>query len=293
MNWASSEPTASEEGFKRRLAHDCFVRVHMTLILTAVVASGVLGSKLLLMLHVHSMRLRYPLAILSSYLVFFLLVRIWIWYVCRVHNRSFGRGNLNDSGGFSFGGSGGSGNSSIDLPGGGGSGKFEGFGGGSSGGGGASDSWGPAVQADLASASQPSSGGGGGGSHWFSGSGGGDLDLGDDWAILLLLAALVLAIVFAGGYLIYVAPSILPEAAWQTGLAATLVGATKKADHTNWMTCILRSSAIPFGIILLLGSALGWEARKHCPQAVKLSQVWYCTVGLPQPADPDTENTGR
>lgn len=283
-----TDPAYSEEGFKRRVAHDCFVRIHMTLILAAVVASGILGSKLLLLLHVHSMRLRYPLAILTSYAVFFLLVRIWIWYVCRVHNRSFGFGNSrNSGGGFSFSGGGGNSGSSIE---GGGSGKFEGFGGGSSGGGGASDSWTPAAQADLASANQPTSGGG---SHWFSGSGGGDLDLGDDWAILLLLAALVLAIVFAGGYLIYVAPSILPEAAWQAGLAAALVRTTKNADRNNWMTCILRSSAIPFAIILLLGSALGWEAHKHCPQAVKISQVWYCTVGLPQPADPDTEDPGR
>jgi len=271
-----------EEGFKRRVAHDCFVRFHMSLILAAVVASGVLGSRFLLLLGVHSMRLRYPLAILGSYAVFFLLVRVWIWYVSRVHTRSFGSGSSKSSGGgsvdFGSGGGGGSG---------GGTGSFRGFGGGSSGGGGASDSWGPAAEADIAAHSQASSGSGG--SHWFSGSGGGDLDLGDDWAILLLLAALVLAIVFAGGYLIYVAPSILPEAAWQAALATTLVRSTKKADHQNWMKCILRSSAIPFAIILILGSALGWEARKHCPKAVKLSQVWYCTVGATQPADPDSQ----
>jgi hypothetical protein len=270
-----------EEGFKRRVAHDCFVRFHMSLILAAVVASGVLGSKLLLLLGIHSMRLRYPLAILGSYAVFFLLVRVWIWYVSRVHTRSFGFGSSKSSGGGSIDfGSGGGGS-------GGGSGSFRGFGGGTSGGGGASDSWDdPAIESNVSGSAQVSSGGG---SHWFSGSGGGDLDLGDDWAILLLLAALVLAIVFAGGYLIYVAPSILPEAAWQAALATTLVRSTKKADHQNWMKCILRSSAIPFAVILILGSAIGWEARKHCPKAVKLSQVWYCTVGLPQPADPDSQ----
>ncbi|HEV2687300.1 MAG TPA: hypothetical protein VGV35_02065 [Bryobacteraceae bacterium] len=258
----------------------------MSLILAAVVASGVLGSKLLLKLGVHSMRLRYPLAILGSYVVFFLLVRVWIWYVSRVHNRSFGFGNTQSrrsGSGMNFGGGGGS----VDIEGGGGSGSFRGFGGGSSGGGGASDSWGPGAEADIAPPVQ-GSGGGGGGSHWFSGSGGGDLDLGDDWAILLLLAVLVLAIVFAGGYLIYAAPNLLPEAAWQAGMAATLARATKDANHRNWLTCVLRGSAIPFTIILILGGALGWEARKHCPQAVKLSQVWYCSVGHPQPADPDT-----
>jgi len=291
MKWLKRE-SEGIEGFKRRLAHDCFVRFHMTLILSAVIASGVLGSRLMLMAGVHSMRLRYPLAILASYLVFFLLVRVWIFYVSRVHNRSFGF-----FGGSNTRKSSGSGADFGDIEigsggGGGGGGSFRGFGGGSGGGGGASDSWGPAAEADIA-APVPSSGGGGsgggGGSHWFSGSGSGSLDLGDDWVILLLLAALILAIVFAGGYLIYAAPSILPEAAWQAALAGTLVRSTKNADHRTWVKCVLRSSAIPFGIILILGGALGWEARKHCPQAVKLSQVWSCAVGGPPPADSDSQ----
>ena len=71
------------------------------------------------------------------------------------------------------------------------------FGAGDSGGGGASDSWG-----DRSAVSSPKSGGGG------SGVG---LDLGDDWAILLLVAALVLAIVGASGYLIYAARKSCPK----------------------------------------------------------------------------------
>ena len=291
MRWIKRQ-AEGEEGFKRRVAHDCFVRFHMTLILSAVVASGVLGSRLMLMAGVHSMRLRYPLAILASYLVFFLMVRIWIWYVSRVHTRTFGFGGASSTSkksgsGADFG--------DLELPGGsgggGGGGSFRGFGGGSSGGGGASDAWDvPAAEANIAPPVSSSGGaGGGGGSHWFSGSGGIDLDLGDDWAILLLLAALVLAIVFAGGYLIYAAPSILPEAAWQAALAGTLVRATKDADHRTWVKCVLRSSAIPFGIILILGGALGWEARRHCPQAVKLSQVWSCAVGGPPPTAADSQ----
>src|SRR6185369_11552665 len=69
--------------FKQRLLHGYFVRIHMSLILAAVTASGVLTSKLLLMAGVVSLRFRYPVAVLCSYLVFLGLVRIWIWYVCR------------------------------------------------------------------------------------------------------------------------------------------------------------------------------------------------------------------
>src|SRR5271155_2553736 len=89
----------------------------------------------------------------------------------------------------------------------------------------------------------PSSGGGG----WFPSL---DFDLdGDGVWVLILLAALILGIVCAGGYLVYAAPEILPEAAWQFALA----GALKKAaaQDGDWMPGVLRSSAIPFVIVLL------------------------------------------
>lgn len=77
-------PSASlAQRFKQRILHGYFVRIHMGLILTAVTASGLLASKGMLMAGVLSLRFRYPVAILCSYLVFLGLVRIWIWYVCR------------------------------------------------------------------------------------------------------------------------------------------------------------------------------------------------------------------
>lgn len=116
--------------FKQRLKHGYFVRFHMSLILAAVIASGVLTSKLLLMAGLHYLPLRYGLAVLSSYLVFFLMVRIWVWYVSVSHwgSPDVSIGNLPDlSGGGGFGGGGGS--------------SFPGFGGGDSGGGGATASF--------------------------------------------------------------------------------------------------------------------------------------------------------
>src|SRR5947209_3653015 len=74
------DPEAAKR-FEKRIVHAYFVRFHMSLILTAVIASGVLTSKGLLELGLHSLRLRYPVAVLASYLVFLLLVRVWIWYV--------------------------------------------------------------------------------------------------------------------------------------------------------------------------------------------------------------------
>src|ERR1035441_6182985 len=134
---------------ERRIAHDYFVRFHMTVILAAVISSGVLASKCLMELGV-SLRFRYPIAVLASYLVFLLLIRVWIWYVTVRSLAAFQLGNLNFGGGggggsFGFGGQGGSGSG----------GGFSGFGGGSSGGGGASSSW--EAEDGAALASQPSS----------------------------------------------------------------------------------------------------------------------------------------
>src|SRR5664279_238824 len=90
------------ERFKQRILHGFLCRFQMSLILTAVVASGVLTSKLLLMAGFHSLRVRYPVAVLVSYGVFLGLVRVWLWYVSiRRGVARRGIGSL-DVGGFSW-----------------------------------------------------------------------------------------------------------------------------------------------------------------------------------------------
>src|ERR1039458_5590283 len=98
---------------ERRIAHDYFVRFHRAVILAAVISSGVLASKCLMELGV-PLGFRYPIAVLASYLVFLLLIRVWIWYVTLHSLAAFQLGNLNFGGGggggsFGFGGGGGSG----------------------------------------------------------------------------------------------------------------------------------------------------------------------------------------
>ncbi len=256
-------PATADQKYQSRILRQYFVRFHMSLILAAVIASGVLLSKGLLELGVHSLRLRYPLAVLGSYLVFLLLVRVWMWYVStRMAASSF----------FSSSGSGGS--FSFDGPGGGsgsGGGGFRGFGGGDSGGGGASGSWdsesSAAMMAEPIPAPATSSG-------WFP-SLDLDIDCDDGFWVLILLAALVAAILGAGGYLIYAAPHILPEAAWQALLATSLHRAAKQTCP-DWRMGVLRSTGIPFAAVLVLATALGWEAHHHCPSAVRLVQVFNC-----------------
>src|SRR5690348_11493644 len=97
------------------LTHRYFIRAHMSTMLALVLLSGLLASRLLLRAGVASMALRYPVAVILSYLVFFGLVRIWLAYVCRVDaakRRRSGNGGSEDglldgswSGGGSSGGS--------------------------------------------------------------------------------------------------------------------------------------------------------------------------------------------
>jgi hypothetical protein len=246
----------------------------MSLILSAVIASGVLASKGLLDLGLHSLRLRYPIAVLTSYLVFLLLVRLWIWYVS-LRSGALNRASSSKGGSWNevieidnIGGSGGSGS-------GGASGEvFRGFGGGSSGGGGATGSWEsdmpPALISEPAPAQVSS-----GSSSWFPKI---DIDFdGDGGIVLILLAALVLAMVGAGGYLVYAAPQILPEAAGQALLAGALTRVSKQ-EHHDWMSGVLRSTWIPFAVVLLFAAALGWEAHRYCPAAPRLLDVIHCAL---------------
>jgi len=93
--------------------------------------------------------------------------------------------------------------------------------------------------------------------------------------VVLLLAALVACILGGGIYLVVAAPHILPEAAAQTLLAGTLTRVSKEHHH-NWMAGVLRSTWIPFVIVLVLAGALGWEAHRYCPAAPRLIDLWNC-----------------
>jgi hypothetical protein len=61
-----------------------WVRFHMTLILLGVLLAGSASSFLLLRLGVHSMPVRYVLAVLLGYALFLAGVRLWLWYAQKV-----------------------------------------------------------------------------------------------------------------------------------------------------------------------------------------------------------------
>jgi uncharacterized membrane protein YgcG len=74
--------------FRRGLTRRFFLRLHMSLILASLLATGLAASKLLLVLGVERLVVRFPLAVAASYLVFFVLVRLWVVYVRRTERSS-------------------------------------------------------------------------------------------------------------------------------------------------------------------------------------------------------------
>lgn len=84
------------ERFKKRHS----LRFHMSLILIATVCSGGLATKIFLALHLENVMLRYPLAVIFAYLIFFISVKLWLRYIApapvtqKAHNNSPDLGDL-------------------------------------------------------------------------------------------------------------------------------------------------------------------------------------------------------
>lgn len=268
-----------EQTFRQRIVRQYMVRFHMSLLLAGTVASGVVWSKLLLMAGLHSVLFRYPLALLGAYLVFAGLTRLWVAYV--LNNAVAARGHC----GMDL--------ASNLLPGGGSSTSSEGdFGGGDSGGAGASDVW-DSSPSQLISAST-SRGSGGGGFRFPSTDL--DWDLGDAVGVLILLASLILAIGWAGGYLSWAAPEILPDLALSTLLTSSLTRAAKRAETRGYLLSMVRATFVPLLLILGITIALAVAVDWHCPGADKLSTALACPAGMRPPGDTrsrDDDGDGR
>jgi len=259
-----------------------FLRVHMFVILGCTIGAGMLSTRVLHALHFTNMAWRYGIAVASAYAVFLALIRLWLMYVGYCVKRT--DGDLDWLSGFNFSGNGfcpsfpssDSDSSSAVMK----------AGGGQFGGGGASGSGGepmPAMNASSAAQSTAAvqSSSAESVSAGSSGSGGGSgfsLDVDDDLGLILLVAAVALAIVIAGFWLIWAAPAILGEAAFQAALAAALARRAKKMAHdSSWVGSVVKATVLPFLAVLVAAVVLGWYAHGHCPSATRLADAFNCS----------------
>jgi hypothetical protein len=256
----------SEKRLAAVLEHRFFLRLHMTAILTSTILVGLATTRLLFMLHVNIFAIRYGVAVIAAYAAFVGFVKLWLMYISARSDS-----NWLDSINFSSGGSSSSSSSSSS--------SF-GSGGGKFGGGGSSGSWeegsGSSSKAAVAavpittqsgtkSKSSSSSGGGGGGSD----------DLGE-LILIVLIIALVLSIVITFIWLVWAAPGILSETAFNAALAGVLTRHAQKASNGNWIGSVLKKTALPFALVLVLSIAMGAWAQHYCPNAMRLRDALAC-----------------
>lgn len=249
--------------FVRILEERLFLRFHMSLILTGTALVGLLASKILLIAHVDNIVIRYPVAVIVSYLCFFGFMKLWLSYVTSSSVRkSYDAKDALDAASsipdFSTG----------SLPTGG---TFPGGRGGLSGGGGASGSFdGVAAHADTAAHA-----GHGIGEAVGEGAGEAASGLAEEGGFILVVLGLALAIVFGAGlYLVYDAPFILSEVAFDFILAASLIKSTRKIDDPDWKGSVFRTTWIPFVIVLLISFLGAYILHANYPEAHKLSEIF-------------------
>lgn len=212
------------------------------------------------MLHLNEMIIRYPLTIILSYLFFCGFIKLWLLYVSSSTNRrdvldtaADVLSNLPVS------------PSADPLIGGGGQ-----FGGG--GASGVFDHAGNIIHSTqsemLISSSADTTTGVG------SSAGEAAASTIEDTGVILIILGLLLAIVCGAGiYLIYEAPAILSEAAFEFILATSLINTSKKMDKPDWIGSIFRMTRLPFLFVLIIAFVFALIVNSVYPSATKLSDV--------------------
>jgi hypothetical protein len=243
--------------FVKKLCKHFSLRLHMTLILLATALVGIISSKVLLISGFQNPALRFPLAIIVSYMFFYIAIRIWLWIVIgstavnsKNHDRSipdFPDISLPDD----------SSSKADDT-------VFSG-GGGCYSGGGASG----AFEAPVSSA----------GSSGASSSGGfpGSFDVDESIGIIIvfaLLALLLFAIFGSSAYMIYQAPSMLSEIAFDSALAVSLIRKSKKMQDPDWIGSVFKATWKQFAGILLVSIITGIAIHAIFPEVTKVSELF-------------------
>ncbi len=92
--------------------------------------------------------------------------------------------------------------------------------------------------------------------------------------VFALLAAIMAVVVGAGVYLVYEAPFILSEAAFEFVLAASLIRGTRRIDSADWMGSVFKTTSIPFAITLALTFLAGYLMHHYFPVVTRISELF-------------------
>ena len=77
----------------------------------------------------------------------------------------------------------------------------------------------------------------------------------------------------AGIYLIYEAPVILTEAAFEFLLASGMIRRFRRMDEPDWLGSVFRMTWMPFVLVLLITVLCAWYLQANYPDVVRLSDL--------------------
>lgn len=237
---------------RRKLEAESYPRLQMTLIAALTGAFGLLSSFLLLRQGVESMVVRYPTAVLLSYLMFLFL--IWLWL--RTNREDYV--DVPDFSSPSSGGAGPGCGSSVEAVA-----PIRSGGGGDFGGGGASTSFdgvgspvddGPGLGSDMSDAA-------------------GAFAEADELAIPLLAVVMAVGLAFASLYVIYIAPALLAEVLVDGALSYALYRYVRGDDSEHWLATAVRRTVLPFIATAIFLAAAGAGMAAYAPGARSIGEV--------------------
>lgn len=258
--------------FKSLVVKKFPVRIHMFIILSAVITFGLVLSRICLHAGLTNMAVRYTVILTASYAFFFVAIRVWLFYVLPSINRKNSSLNTSSSG-LDL-------PSSFDIPSPSGAAeKLPSGGGGTFSGAGAGGNWdrgiASAVNQEINSpaavmpVTSPVSQGSSDGFLSL-----GDLDIDSAGALAILLIFIIIAAMFGGAvYLIYQAPAILSEAAFNALLSGSMVRASKQMRSDDWAGSVFRATWIPFTVIAVITISAAVVLVTYFPGETNLGDI--------------------
>lgn len=271
---------------EKLLLRRAWPRAQMTLILLATGCAGLLVSFALLHAGLARMWLRYPLAILSAYAVFLLLLRLWL--AAQSRRKSFSDSDVDltgvDLSGADLSGVVGRGGAASDF-GFGGAGDFAGGGAGGSVDGGAEAASFLSSGGGSAAGGGASAGGGSGGGGGTTGGGGGLLDSinlsldFDDEGCAVVLAVVAVALAVLAGlvvsfYVVWAAPALLAEILVDGLLVAGLYKRVRRVERRHWLRAAVRRTILPVALTAVSFTAAGYAMQRAVPGARSVGEFW-------------------
>ena len=258
---AKAEKPKKPEKPKRRtikeaLIADGYPRLQMMLLVGLTGCAGFLTSYTLLHSGLHTIWVRYLLAMVVAYGAFLLLLWLWLKWPKTSWSDLLDPTDLIPSRG---GGGGG-----ISLPTG---------GGGNFGGAGASAAFEAPAQAmsapllDPGNLIEPSSGG-----SDLVGDAVGAVADSDEFAIPLMVIVLVLTLLLSSLWVIWSAPSLFAELLVDSALSAGLYHKLRQIPRRHWLETAIRRTIWPFLITTVVVVATGWGMNHLVPEAKSIGE---------------------